>query len=114
MYALVRSFIQPSATANLPEAFLLVVERQESIARVVALAAFGAGDKAAEVHSLAVIIFGNGNARAATARDQEHTKFLPGVRFALRCAALHSRNPKFSVAAGSCRACARLGRPGGR
>ncbi|HXC00206.1 MAG TPA: hypothetical protein VNU74_07375 [Terriglobales bacterium] len=35
-----------------------------------------AGNKTADVHSLAVVILGNSKAGAATARDDEHAKFL--------------------------------------
>ncbi len=67
------------ATADLPEAFILIVERQQAIARVVALAAPGAGNEAAEVHSPPVVILSHGKTQAAAARDEEHTKLLRGI-----------------------------------
>ena len=52
--------------------FLLVVEREQTIARVVTLAAVGARNEAADVHSSAVVIFGDGKDQAATAGDEGH------------------------------------------
>ena len=65
-----------STAADLPKAFILVIKLQQAIARVVALAAIGAGNKASDVHAAAVVILGNGKVRAATARDEEHAEFL--------------------------------------
>ena len=65
-----------STAADFPEALRLVIERQQAIARVVTLAAVRAGNEAAEVHSLAVVILGNGEGGAATAGDQEHARVL--------------------------------------
>jgi len=70
--------VRGSAAADFPEAFSLVVERQQAIARVVTLAAVRAGNEAADMHSAAVVILGNGKRRAATAGDEEHAKVLPG------------------------------------
>src|ERR1019366_6864 len=80
---------QPLAAADFPKAFILVVESQEPIARVVTLAAVGAGNEAAEVHSTAVVILGNGKAGAATARDEEHAKVFLAFRLVLGRTFLH-------------------------
>ncbi len=65
-----------SAAPDFPEVFVLIVERQQAIARVVTLAAFGTGNEAADVHSPPVVILGHGKAHAATAGDEEHAKFF--------------------------------------
>jgi hypothetical protein len=65
-----------STPADFPKSLILIVEYQQPIARVVTLATLGAGNKAADVHSTAVVILGNSKAGAATARDQEHSEPL--------------------------------------
>jgi hypothetical protein len=77
-----------SASANLPEAFVLIVEMQSAISRIVALAAVGAGNETADVHSLPIEIFGNCKGRATTAGDQEHAEVQLG-RVALGFSSLH-------------------------
>jgi hypothetical protein len=42
----------------------------------VTLATLGARNKTADVHSAAVVVFGNSKAVAATAGDDEHAEFL--------------------------------------
>ena len=77
------------AAAHLPESFLLIVKCQQAIARVVPLAALRARIETADVHSLSVVVLGNGKAGTATAGDQEHAKILPGFSFGLVVAGLH-------------------------
>jgi len=66
---------------------------QQAIARVVALAAVGAENKTAQMHSLAIIILGNGKGCAAAARYEEHaiarwfigihqSRIVPGIQCA--------------------------------
>jgi len=88
------------ASADLPEAFVLVVESQQPITRVVTPAAVGAGNEAADVHSPAVVILGNGKAGAATARDQKHAKIPLGSRIVLRRPSLHTESRNVRVGTG--------------
>jgi len=81
------------AAADFPEAFVLVVEGQQAIARIVTLAAVGAGNEAADVHSAAVVIFGNGKTGAATARDEEHAETLLGAYLFFGAADFHRSHP---------------------
>ena len=62
------------AAANFPEAFILIIELQQAIARVVALAAVGAGNEAANVQSPTIVILSDRKTGAATARDEKHAK----------------------------------------
>jgi hypothetical protein len=70
------------AIINGPKALLMITEVKQAIARIVPLAALGAGNEAAQVHSLAIIVLGNSEAQAATAGDQEHAEILAlrGIR----------------------------------
>ena len=52
------------------------MKAQEAIARVVALAAVGAGNEAAQVHASAIKVLGDGKGCATTARDEEHAEAL--------------------------------------
>ena len=73
----------------------MIDQPNQVVPRVVALAAVGTGNEAAEVHSLAIVILGDGKACAATARDQEHAELLLGFRFFLLLlgrVSLHDRN----------------------
>jgi hypothetical protein len=78
-----------SAAADFPKMFRLVVEGEEAIARVVPLAAVGAGNEAADVHSAAVVIFGNGKAGAATTGDEEHAEVFLVCCLVLGSAVVH-------------------------
>jgi len=68
--------VDRSAAVNLPEALRLVVQGQEAIARVVAFAAAWAGNKAAEMGSAPIKVFGHRKAGPATAGNQKKTKIL--------------------------------------
>src|SRR5450755_1899119 len=92
------------ASPNFPKAFLLVVEREQAIARVVALAAVRAGNEAANVHSPPVVIFGDGKGRAATAGDEEHAEFPLCCCLIVGWGAHHRPTSRFTPTANSCRA----------
>src|ERR1700687_3123234 len=101
----------PDALAtDFPEALILVVEDQQAIAGVVTLTTVGAGNEAADVHSLAVVIPGNGKAGAATARDEEHAKVFLASHLVLRRASLHFPESRVAVTPGKLPSFARLGR----
>ena len=69
-----REGAEASAIFHLPEAVLVATKMQQAVARVMALAACGAGNETAEVHSPAVVFLGNGKGGAAAAGDQEHAR----------------------------------------
>ena len=56
-----------------PETLLVIPDLERAIARVVALAAIGAGDEAADVHAFVVEIVRDGESRTATARDEKES-----------------------------------------
>src|ERR1035438_2266596 len=74
--------------------FLLIIERQQTIARIVAFPAIGAGNKTADVHSAVIVIRRNRKACPATARDQEHPQ--TANRIVLHCASLHRNQLHFN------------------
>jgi hypothetical protein len=80
-----------SAAADLPKSFILIIERQQPVTRVVALATVRAGNEAADVHPAAVVILGHGKTGAATAWDKEHAGFHLSRRLILRCAKLRAK-----------------------
>jgi hypothetical protein len=71
--------------------FILIVEAKQAIARIVTLAAIGTRNEAAEVHSLPIVIFGDGKAGAATAGNEKHARVLCGCFHRLRCVRFHRR-----------------------
>lgn len=50
----------------------MIAEAEQAVFGVVTLAAGGARNEAANVHALAVKVFGNRETCATTARDEEH------------------------------------------
>ena len=67
----------PSTAVHFPEMFRLISETQEPVARIMPLAAIGAGNEAADVHALAIKVFRNSKARATTTWDEEHAHRIP-------------------------------------
>ena len=53
-------YIGFSAPANLPKLLRLIVEPQQPVARIVTLAAIGAGKIAPQMRAFAVVVFGDG------------------------------------------------------
>ena len=78
-----------STAADFPEALVLIIERQQAIAGIVALAALGTGDEATDVHSRSVVIVGNGKAGATAARNDKHAKVFLVFRIVLGRGPLH-------------------------
>src|ERR1035441_410326 len=74
--------------------FLLIIECQQTIARIVAFPAIRAGNKTADVHSAVIVIRRNRKACPATARDQEHPQ--TANRIVLHCASLHRNQLHFN------------------
>src|SRR5689334_21577481 len=70
------------ALVYLPVAFVMKAHLEQAVPGVVALAAAGANQEAAPCRSLMIVVLGDGEGRAATARDQEH----PQVGVLLRAA----------------------------
>ena len=62
---------QPLAPAHFPEVLFLIIEMQQPVPRIVALAAVGAGNEAADVHPLAIVVFGDGKGAPTTAGYEE-------------------------------------------
>lgn len=76
----------------------MIAKTQQAVARVVALAAVGAGNEAAKVHTFAVEVFGYSKGRAAAAGDQKHAKRLRGGWLGYLCLGLrHSRMRSMSL-----------------
>jgi len=69
----------PSAAIDLPKMFVLKTKTQQPIPRIMALATIRAGNEAAQVHAVAVEVFGDGKGPAATAGDQQHAKVRMGL-----------------------------------
>jgi hypothetical protein len=65
-----------SAAIYFPKTVPRIAQPQHAVLGIVTFAAVGAGNKAANVRALAIEIFGNGKAGAATARDEEHAGVL--------------------------------------
>jgi hypothetical protein len=63
-----------SAVLNAPELVLMTSHAEQAVAWIVPLAAGGTGNKAADVHALAIVFFGHGEGGATAARDEEHAR----------------------------------------
>jgi len=68
-----------SAAGDFPKLFFLIIEAQKPIPRIVALAAVGARNKAAQMRAMTVKVFRNGKGCAATARNKEHVRMFLDV-----------------------------------
>ena len=71
----------------------MIAEAEQTIPGVVALPAVGAGNETADVHALAIKVFGNSKARATTTWNEQHAHRIPfllahlqGFSPAVKCA----------------------------
>jgi hypothetical protein len=62
----------PLAVIDSPIPFPMIAQAEHAVSGVVTLAAGGARNEAAQVHALAIKVFGNRETCATTARDEEH------------------------------------------
>jgi hypothetical protein len=65
------------AVVHSPISCPMITEPKRAVPGVVALPAIGAWNKAANVHALAIKVFGNSKARATTTGDEEHAHRIP-------------------------------------
>jgi hypothetical protein len=63
-----------STPVNRPKMLVLIAQPKQSIARIMALATFGAGDEASQVHAATVIVHSDRKSRSTTARDEENAR----------------------------------------
>jgi len=63
-----------STPVNRPKMFVLIAQPKQSVARIMALAAYRAGNEAAKMHAAAVIVHSYRESCSATARDEKNAR----------------------------------------